>query len=144
MRAVSQPRKRFGTFGQGWCHRIRLGQDHAPLADQLNHDVTHLQGERLEARLGQLADEIRNTLARLDSSPAMTTSEDSARTGNAISGRTSFWPGIQGHDIRVTVLVRWPGRCGLGAGSGKARLTPENPPYRLDEFSCAVVETITG
>jgi hypothetical protein len=31
----------------------------APLADQLNHDVTHLQGQRLEGILAQLADQVR-------------------------------------------------------------------------------------
>ena len=30
----------------------------APLADQLNHDVTHLQGQRLEGKLAQLADQV--------------------------------------------------------------------------------------
>ena len=31
----------------------------APLADQLNHDVTHLQGQRLEGMLAQLADRVK-------------------------------------------------------------------------------------
>jgi hypothetical protein len=30
----------------------------APLADQLNHDVTHLQGQRIEGALAQLADQV--------------------------------------------------------------------------------------
>lgn len=34
-----------------------------PLAAQLNHDVTHMQGQRLEVLVGQLADEVRNALA---------------------------------------------------------------------------------
>ena len=33
-----------------------------PLAAQLNHDVTHLQGQRLEAMFGQLASEIEEAL----------------------------------------------------------------------------------
>ena len=37
-----------------------------PLAAQLNHDVTHLQGQRLERNFEQLADEVREALARLD------------------------------------------------------------------------------
>jgi hypothetical protein len=37
----------------------------APLAAQLNHDVTHLQGQRLEGMLGRLAEEL-DALARLD------------------------------------------------------------------------------
>ena len=35
----------------------------APLADQLNHDVTHLQGQRLEGMLAQLADQVRKLAA---------------------------------------------------------------------------------
>lgn len=37
-----------------------------PLAAQLNHDVTHLQGKRLQGMFGQLADEAREAFARLD------------------------------------------------------------------------------
>jgi TIR domain len=35
-----------------------------PLASQLNHDATHLQSLRIESMLGQLADEVREALAR--------------------------------------------------------------------------------
>ena len=34
-----------------------------PLASQLNDDVTHLQGQRIEAMVGQLTDEVRQALA---------------------------------------------------------------------------------
>jgi DNA-binding GntR family transcriptional regulator len=37
-----------------------------PLASQLNDDVTHLQGQRIEAVLGQLTGEVREALAQLD------------------------------------------------------------------------------
>ncbi len=40
----------------------------APLADQLNHDVTHLQGQRLEGMLAQLAGQV-TALARAGSGP---------------------------------------------------------------------------
>ncbi len=40
----------------------------APLADQLNHDVTHLQGRRLEGILARLADQV-TALARAGSGP---------------------------------------------------------------------------
>jgi hypothetical protein len=43
----------------------------APLADQLNHDLTHMQGQRLEQMVGQLADEFRQALAQLSSSRAV-------------------------------------------------------------------------
>jgi hypothetical protein len=39
----------------------------APLADQLNHDVTHLQGQRLQGMLAQLADQVR-ALSQADGS----------------------------------------------------------------------------
>jgi hypothetical protein len=36
-----------------------------PLAGQLNHDVTHLQGQRLEGMIGRIAQELQEALARL-------------------------------------------------------------------------------
>jgi tetratricopeptide (TPR) repeat protein len=44
-----------------------------PLAAQLNHDVTHLQGQRLEQAVRQLTDVVREAIARLDTSHAATT-----------------------------------------------------------------------
>ena len=35
----------------------------APLADQFNHELTHLQGQRIEGMLAQLAAEVRDALA---------------------------------------------------------------------------------
>jgi hypothetical protein len=37
----------------------------APLAAQLNHDVTHLQGQRLEGMLATVADQVREALAQV-------------------------------------------------------------------------------
>ena len=42
-----------------------------PLASQLNDDVTHLQGQRIEGMLGQLAGEFRHALARLGNARAV-------------------------------------------------------------------------
>ena len=42
-----------------------------PLASQLNDDLTHLQGRRIEDMLGQLAGEVREALARLDTAHAV-------------------------------------------------------------------------
>ena len=42
----------------------------APLADQLNHDVTHLQGERLEGMLAGLSQEVRVALVQADGGTA--------------------------------------------------------------------------
>ena len=39
----------------------------APLADQLNHELTRLQGQRIEGMLARLAGEVRDALARLGS-----------------------------------------------------------------------------
>jgi hypothetical protein len=50
--------------------RASRGGPLAPLADQLNHDVTHLQGQRLEGLLGRLADQVR-VLAWAASGPAV-------------------------------------------------------------------------
>ena len=41
-----------------------------PLADQLNHDLTHLQGQRIEGMLAGLAGEVRDALARPGSGAA--------------------------------------------------------------------------
>lgn len=43
----------------------------APLADHLNHDVTHLKGQRLEGMFAELADEIRGALARSGGPPVV-------------------------------------------------------------------------
>jgi len=40
-----------------------------PLASQLNDDVTHLQSDRIEEMLGQLTDEVRKALTRLENAP---------------------------------------------------------------------------
>jgi hypothetical protein len=45
-----------------------------PLAAQLNHDATHLQAQRIEEILHRLADDVRDVLARLDTSNAMAAS----------------------------------------------------------------------
>src|SRR5262245_8518985 len=53
-------------------HEIMLrgsgGGPLAPLADQLNHDVTHLQGQRIEGMLAQLAGQVK-ALAHAGSTP---------------------------------------------------------------------------
>lgn len=43
----------------------------APLANQLSHDRTYLQGKRLEGKVSQLDSDLRDTLARLDSARRM-------------------------------------------------------------------------
>ena len=54
--------------------RAARGGPLAPLANQLSHDVTHMQGQRLEAKVAQLADELRDALAQLPAEVAGLTS----------------------------------------------------------------------
>jgi hypothetical protein len=42
-----------------------------PVAAQLNHDATHLQGQRLEGMLGQVAEQMQDALARLGNAQAV-------------------------------------------------------------------------
>ena len=56
----------------------------APLAAQLNHDVTHLQGQRIEGILGRLDQDLRDALARLDSTPAATAGRSSCSRRGAL------------------------------------------------------------
>jgi hypothetical protein len=43
----------------------------APLADQFNHELTRLQGQRIEGMLARLAGEVRDALARPGSGPTV-------------------------------------------------------------------------
>jgi hypothetical protein len=90
----------------------------APLADQLNHDVTHLQGQRLQGMLAQLAD---NVTARARAGAAPT-----ARKPVRLLPRPTFLAGREGLlAVLDTRLMSgddpWPrtvALCGLG-GTGK-------------------------
>ena len=74
------------------------------LAAQLNHDVTHLQGQRLEVLFGQLASSVREMLARLDDNQALASGPlaRAAMTGAERIARSIFadWDG------KVHVLCR--------------------------------------
>lgn len=100
------------------------GEPLFPLASQLNDDVTHLQGQRIEAVLGQLAGEVRQTLARLDTTHAV------AAAPVALAQLPAMTAGDAGRDDELAVLARlldpaWTGRvvsvAGL-AGVGKTTL----------------------
>lgn len=95
-----------------------------PLASQLNDDVTHLQGQRIEAVLGQLAGEVRQALARLDTTHAV------AAAPVALAQLPAMTAGDAGRDDELAVLARlldpaWTGMvvsvAGL-AGVGKTTL----------------------
>lgn len=67
------------------------------LADQLNHDVTHLQGQRLEGMLAQLADEVRDALPRAGDNPIVTAAVvDLDQVYNTTSIGSPAGPVIQG------------------------------------------------
>jgi len=55
------------------------------LAAQLNHDVTHLQGQRPEVLFGQLGSSVREVLARLDDNQALTSGQP-PESGRQASG----------------------------------------------------------
>ena len=63
-----------------------------PLASQLNDDVTHLQGQRIEMVLGQLADEFRQARALHRRHPHGRRSADGAGA-TAPRGYGVYWPG---------------------------------------------------
>ena len=70
-----------------------------PLASQLNDDVTHLQGQRLEDMLGQVADQVRDALARPDAAHAM------AAAPTAMAQLPSLTVGFTGRDGELAVLA---------------------------------------
>jgi WD40 repeat protein len=55
-----------------------------PLAAQLNHDMTHIQGERLESMLSQLIMEVSQALRRGDAEPAKATDQQQRTLGQLI------------------------------------------------------------
>lgn len=69
-----------------------------PLASQLNDDVTHLQGQRIEAMLGQLAGEVRQAMAQLGSAHAVTPPAALAQLPPQVAGFT-------GRDGELAVLA---------------------------------------
>ena len=72
----------------------------AQLADQLNHDVTHLQGRRMKAVLGQLAGEVQGALAHIGSTHAVTAAPA------ALAQLPAATAGCTGRDDELAVLER--------------------------------------
>ena len=70
-----------------------------PLASQLNDDVTHLQGQRLEGMMWQLAEELRKVQARLDTIPAV------APVPVALALLPPVAAGFTGRDDELAVLA---------------------------------------
>ena len=70
-----------------------------PLASQLNHDVTHLQGQRIEGVLGQLAGEVREALAQLAATHAVTAAP------TALAQLPAATTGFTGREDELAVLA---------------------------------------
>ncbi len=96
----------------------------APLAGQLNHDVTHLEGQRLEGMLAQLADQVM-TLAQagsatLASRPVRLLPRPAflAGRGELLAGLDARLAGAGADGPRVggAVWPRWGGEDQCGAG----------------------------
>jgi tetratricopeptide (TPR) repeat protein len=73
----------FGQLLREIVLRGSRGGPLAPLAAQLNHDVTHLQGQRIEEILGRLDQDLRDGLARPDGAPATTAARSELPPGAA-------------------------------------------------------------
>jgi tetratricopeptide (TPR) repeat protein len=109
----------------------------APLADQLNHDVTHLQGQRLEGMLAQLADQVR-ALSPAGGGP------EPPRKPVRLPPRPAFLAGREGllaevgtrltagNDPEPRLVALW----GLG-GAGKTSVAMKYAYQNLDEVGVA-------
>ena len=100
-----------------------------PLASQLNNDVTHLQGQRIEAMVGQLANKVRQALAHIGTTHAVTAAP------TALAQLPAATVGFTGRDDELAVLAGLLDPAGTGpelvsavaglAGVGKTTLAVE-------------------
>ena len=131
-----------------------------PLADQLNHELTRLQGQRIEGMLARLAGEVRDALARPDSGvtvagrpleevtdPFVLEVHRPVQPEDAPPGLPVLPPYVpREHDQVLGQVVRAAaeGRSGIavlvgGSSTGKTRacwealalLRDQDPPWRL-------------
>lgn len=72
-----------------------------PLASQLNHDLSHLQGQRLEGVLGQLAGELREALSRIGDTHASPPRLEMQRPADSVDTR----PGLSNLPMRTDLFV---------------------------------------
>jgi tetratricopeptide (TPR) repeat protein len=97
-----------------------------PLAAQLNHDMTRLQGRQTGEQIDRLAAEVRTVLARLDATGTGPTGRGPAGgdTGNTVTGGQAGVL-LQGRDFRG-VTIKMPGRA---AAVALAQLPPSQPGF---------------
>jgi hypothetical protein len=126
------------------CHLVReimvrgsSGGPLAPLADQLNHDMTHLQGQRLEGMLAQLVGQVM-ALARAGSAMVMTVKPVRLLPRPAfLVGRDALLADL---DVRLSVVddagPRVVALHGLG-GAGKTSVAAEYAHRHLGEVELA-------
>ncbi len=123
-----------------------------PLASQLNDEVTHLQGQRIETVLGQLSGEVRQALARLDATHAVAaapvaTEQLSAAT-TAITGRDDEMAALAAPRPRPPLffpaqLTQRTVPLSDGFRSGTL-LAIEVQPHRELEQATVIISGITG
>jgi hypothetical protein len=103
----------------------------APLADQLNHDVTHLQGQRIEGMLAHLADQVL-TLAQAGSAALVSKPVRLLPQPAWLAGRDELLADL---DARLTGTdrPRVVALCGLG-GAGKTSAAQEYAHRHLAEL----------
>ncbi len=87
-----------------------------PLASQLNDNVTHLQGQRIEKMLGQLTGEVRQALARRDTTDAVAqvVVGDIPREPPAMQPRTDLVRALAAAGSGIAVVCSVTGARGVG------------------------------
>ena len=109
----------------------------APLADQLNHDLTHLQGQRLEGMLAQLVSLVMGLAREGGRTQVPSKPVRLAPRPPLLAGREELLAGLNaklagGADAGPRTVVL----CGLG-GAGKTSLATEYAHRHLDEVGVA-------